>query len=217
MSNSFTRLIIPLLCASLLPACTSDHAPVCSIQCQVDSESPAADTLLIRCYEEPYGRLRTIYAGKPQPGTLTLSEICYDSQPKIAMLNTAGDTHTHYFIIEPSTITITLSKTHTIIAGSKSTHRLITLRQRIKALTTARAANRARYLRALSDSTITAKLETKCNARDSLLNDSLQHILTAAIDGSTAVSKIARQEFSHLLTATSWRKLEHKGTNIARH
>lgn len=100
-----------------------------------------------------------------------------------------------YFVLEPGITKINIDLRKWSIAGGKGNEQYTRLLNERQRLIDERKANRESYLKAIADTTLTLRKERVAVVRDSLLADSLQHLMARCTTGTDAVSRIMRERF----------------------
>lgn len=115
---------------------------------------------------------------------------------RVAFLRLDSLENPFYFILEPGTTNINIDLRKWSIKGGRENARYTWALNERKRLIDERTRNRESYMKAIADTTLTLRGERQAVLRDSLLADSLQHLMTGYMNGNDAVSRIIRERFS---------------------
>ncbi|MBO7610472.1 MAG: DUF4369 domain-containing protein [Muribaculaceae bacterium] len=113
-----------------------------------------------------------------------------------------------YFVLEPGVTTINIDLRKWRMSGGKGNGRYMWLLNERQRLIDERNHNRDNYLKAVADTMLTLRKERQAVVRDSLLADSLQHLLVRYMSGDDAVARIVRERFFNDLSVESRTKLK---------
>lgn len=101
-----------------------------------------------------------------------------------------------YFVLEPGKMLININLRSWTITGGRENARYMGVLNERQRLIDARQKNRDAYLKAIADTTLTLRSERHAVLRDSLIADSLQHLMARYMNGNDAVSLIIRERFA---------------------
>ena len=126
---------------------------------------------------------------------------------RVAFLKLDSLERPFYFVLEPGRMQINIDLRSWTINGGHENSRYVWLLNERQRLIDARRQNRETYLKAAADTTLSLRSERRAVLRDSLLSDSLQHLLIRYMSGGDAVSRIVRERFINDLSAASRKQL----------
>lgn len=187
-------------------SCQQKRSHVCEIS--IDVSQDAEDSLSVYCYEPDYNRSRIIFTGKIVDGHLLLSDNNNTGVSRVAYFLCGEDTVAHYFVLEPGRVDIAIEKERIRIQGSRSNYDLFCFRNSIKRIDYERKRIKDSYLKDVRDSVLNEAVEMAAFTRDSVLADSVQHLLVKRIGRGDAVSRIIKEQYSSRLTQASWEKIK---------
>lgn len=187
-------------------SCQQKRSHVCEIS--IDVLQDAKDSLSVFCYEPDYNRSRIIYTGKIRDGHLLLTDNDNTGVSRVAYFLCGDDSVPHYFILEPGRVDIVVEKERIRIKGVRSNYDLFSFRSVIKRIDDERQRVKDSYLKDMCDSVLTETAEIAAFTRDSVLADSVQHLLVKRIGRGDAVSRIIKEQYSTRLTSASWEMIK---------
>ena len=158
--------------------------------------------------DDTYGRLMPGMTARFDGGTVSFSG--QTGNAHAAFVTFDSITPPFYFILEPTTIDIHIKRGRWTMTGGHGNAEYVHFLNHRQRIIDARQKGFADYKRAALDSTLTLRSERQAMMADSVLADSLQHLLLNRLKGHDPVSRIVRERFIGTLTPSSLRRLNLK-------
>ena len=191
-------LSVSALLAIALMGCDSgvrqmDYRVTCTLEGKQQHDSA---TLLV--LEEDYNKLRVCGASRLTDGTVTFTGQI--DEPHVALIRWDNDSvQPFHFVLEQGDIHITLKSGSWDITGSPLNSQYLHYINQRNSIMDERLATWQQYLKSASGKTLKREDEVRLVARDSVLNDSLQHITVDRINRGNAVGRIIRERYGNQL------------------
>ena len=191
-------LSVSTLLAIALMGCDSgvrqmDYRVTCTLKGKQQHDSA---TLLV--LEEDYNKLRVCGASRLADGSVTFTGQI--DEPHVALIRWDNDSvQPFHFVLEQGDIHITLKSGSWDITGSPLNSQYLHYINQRNSIMDERLATWQEYLNSASDKTLKREDEVRLVARDSVLNDSLQHITVDRINRGDAVGRIIRERYGNQL------------------
>ena len=167
-----------------------------------------SDSATLVVVDDDYGRLRILGGASLKDSTFHFAG--HTPHPRIAYIDFVTDSLPYqlYFVLEPTSINITLEPGQWLIKGGKGNLSYQSFLNRHAHLTAERDTLWRKYVRMGIDSTLTWDAERAALRTDSLLQDSLQCITVERIKRGDLASRLIKQRLLHTLTRESLDKLK---------
>ena len=158
--------------------------------------------------DDTYGRLMPGITAYFTDGSVSFSGQTSNAHAAFATFDSI--TPPFYFILEPTTIDIHIRRGRWTMTGGRGNAEYVQFLNHRQRIIDARQKGFADCKRAALDSTLTLRSERQAVIADSVLADSLQHLLLNRMRGDNPVSRIVRERFIGTLTPSSLRQLNLK-------